>query len=77
LRNKAKGGFLLLETIQREAQQALSSGRGQGEGNQKMLNTYLILLSPALSIRRGSNISATYGLITDSLNSNDLLRNPS
>jgi hypothetical protein len=52
------------------------AGEGRVRGI-KMQNTYLILLSPALSIRRGSNISVICGLISDSLNSYDFLRNPS
>jgi len=43
------------------------AGEGRVRGYLKMLNACLILLTPALSIRRGGKLSAICG-ISDSLN---------
>jgi len=52
-------------TIQREAQYPSPAGEGRERGIRKGIFAYLILLSPALSIRRESKLSP----FSDSLNS--------
>ena len=55
-------------TIQREAQHPSPAGEGRVRGIRKGIFAYLILLSPALSIRRGGKLLPICGF-SDSLNS--------